>query len=44
MNQLLLIRNVILEKDGCLCKITKDLVAALKYPRHVGAGGDEIES
>jgi hypothetical protein len=29
-NQLLLSRNVILEKDGCLCKITKDLAAALK--------------
>jgi hypothetical protein len=43
-NQLLLIRNVILEKDGCLCKITKDLAAALKYPHHVGAGGDETKS
>jgi hypothetical protein len=43
-NQFLLIRNVILGKDGCLCKITKDLAAALKYPHHVGAGGAETES
>jgi hypothetical protein len=44
VNQLLLIRNVILEKDGCLCKITKELAAALKHPHHVGAGGAETES
>jgi hypothetical protein len=43
-NQLLLIRNVILDKDGCLCKITRSLASALKYPHHVGAGGEETES
>jgi hypothetical protein len=42
--QLLLIRNVVLEKDGCLSKITKDLASALKYPHHVGSGGAETES
>jgi hypothetical protein len=43
-DQLLLIRNIILEKEGCLCKFTKDLTAALKYPHHVGAGEAETES
>jgi hypothetical protein len=41
---LLLIRNVVLEKDGCLSKTTKELAATLKYPHHVGAGGAETES
>jgi hypothetical protein len=43
-DQLLLIRNVVLEMDGCLSKITKELAATLKYPHHVGAGGAETES
>jgi hypothetical protein len=43
-NQLLLVRNVILNKDGCLCGIARSLAAALKYPHHVGAGGAETES
>ena len=43
-DQLLLSRNVVLEVDGCLDKITKELAATLKYPHHVGAGGAETES
>jgi hypothetical protein len=43
-NQLLLVRNVVLDEDGCLCGITRSLAAALKYPHHVGAGGAETES
>jgi hypothetical protein len=34
----------VLEKDGSLSKITKELAATLKYPHHVGAGGAETES
>jgi hypothetical protein len=48
MNQLLLIRNLLLviglDLDGCLCKASKDLTAALKLPHHVGAGGEETAS
>ena len=40
-DQLLLIRNVRLDQDGCLCKATKDLAATLKFAHHVGAGGEE---
>jgi hypothetical protein len=40
-NQLLLVRNVFLESEGCLCKASRTLAAALKFPHHVGAGGDE---
>ena len=43
-NQLLLVRNVILDKEGCLCKASRTLAAALKYPHHVGAGGEESAS
>jgi hypothetical protein len=40
-DQLLLVRNVRLDKDGCLSKATKDLAATLKFAHHVGAGGEE---
>ncbi len=43
-NQLLLVRNVILDSKGCLCKASRTLAAALKYPHHVGAGGEESAS
>jgi hypothetical protein len=43
-NQLLLIRNVILDGKGCLCKASRTLAAALKFPHHVGAGGEESTS
>ncbi len=43
-DQLLLIRNVCLDQDGCLCKATKELAAALKFAHHVGAGGEETAS
>jgi hypothetical protein len=44
VNQLLLVRNVILDKEGCLCKASRTLTAALKYPQYVGAGGEESAS
>ncbi len=40
-DQLLLVRNVRLDQDGCLSKATKDLAATLKFAHHVGAGGEE---
>ena len=40
-DQLLLVRNVCLDQEGCLCKATKDLAATLKFAHHVGAGGEE---
>jgi hypothetical protein len=40
-DQLLLVRNVCLDQDGCLCKATKDLTATLKFAHLVGAGGEE---
>jgi hypothetical protein len=40
-NQLLLIRNAVLDSRGWLCKASRILAAALKFPHHVGAGGDE---
>jgi hypothetical protein len=40
-DQLLLVRNVCLDQNGCLCKATKDLAATLKFAHHVGAGGEE---
>jgi hypothetical protein len=40
-DQLLLVRNVRLDKDGCLDKATRDLAATLKFAHHVGAGGEE---
>ncbi len=43
-DQLLLIRNVCLDQDGCLCKATRESAAALKFAHHVGAGGEETES
>jgi hypothetical protein len=43
-DQLLLIRNVYLDQDGCLCKATRELAAALKFAHHVGAGGHETAS
>jgi hypothetical protein len=35
-DQLLLVRNVCLDQDDCLCKATKDLAAALKLAHHGG--------
>jgi hypothetical protein len=43
-DQLLLIRNVSLNRDGCLCKATRELAAALKFAHHVRAGGEETAS
>jgi hypothetical protein len=43
-NQLLLVRNDILDNEGCLCKASRTLAATLKYPHHVGAGGEESAS
>ena len=40
-DQLLLVRNVRMDKGGCLSKATKDLAATLKFAHHVGAGGEE---
>ncbi len=43
-DQLLLVRNVCLDQEGCLCKATKELTAALKFAHHVVAGGEETAS
>jgi hypothetical protein len=43
-DQLLLVRNVGLDANGCLCKASRKLAAALKFPHHVGAGGEESSS
>ena len=43
-DQLLLVRNVGLDANGCLCKESRILAAALKFPHHVGAGGEESAS
>ncbi len=42
--QLLLVRNVGLDANGCLCKASRILASALKFPHHVGAGGEESVS
>ncbi len=44
LNQLLLVRNVGLDANGCLCKASRILAASLKFLHHVGAGGDESAS
>jgi hypothetical protein len=44
MDQLLLVRNVGLDANGCLCKASRNLAAALRFPHHVGAGGKESSS
>jgi hypothetical protein len=44
LDKLLLVRNVGLDADGCLCKASRNLAAALKFPHHVGAGGEETSS
>ncbi len=44
MDQLLLVRNVGLDANGGLCKDSRMLAAALKFPHHVGAGGVESAS
>jgi hypothetical protein len=41
VNQILLVRNVYLGKDGCLCKTSRNLAAGLKFPHHAGTGGYE---
>ncbi len=43
-DQLLLVRNVGLDANGCLCKESRILAAALRFPHHVGAGGEESAS
>jgi hypothetical protein len=44
-DQLLLVRNVGLDVvNGCLCKASRNLAAALRFPHHVGAGGEESSS
>jgi hypothetical protein len=44
LDRLLLVRNVGLDANGCLCKTSRILAAALKFPHHVGAGGEESAS
>ncbi len=44
LDQLLLMRNVGLDANGCLCKASRVLAASLKFPHHVGAGGEESAS
>ncbi len=44
VDQLLLVRNVGLDVNGCLCKDSRMLAAALKFPHRVGAGGVESAS
>ncbi len=43
-DQLLLVRNVGLDANGCLCKASRNLAAVLRFPHHVGAGGEESPS
>ena len=43
-DQLLLVRNVGLDANGCLCKASRILAASLRFPHHVGAGGEESAS
>jgi hypothetical protein len=43
-DQLLLVRNLGLDANGCLCKASKKLAAALRIPHHVGAGAEESAS
>jgi hypothetical protein len=43
-DKLLLVSNVELDPDGCLRKASRNLAAALKFPHHVGAGGEELSS
>jgi hypothetical protein len=40
----LLVRNVGLDEDECLYKTSRNLAAALRFPHHVGAGGEESSS
>ncbi len=44
LDQLLLVRNVELDVNGCLCKASRILAASLRFPHHVGAGGEESAS
>jgi hypothetical protein len=44
LDQLLLVRNVGMDADGCLCKDSRILAAALRFPHHVGAGSEESAS
>jgi hypothetical protein len=43
-DQLLLGRNIGLDANGCSCKASRNLAAALRFPHHVGAGGEESSS
>ncbi len=43
-DQLLLVRNVELDANECLCKASRNLAAALRFPHHVDAGGEETSS
>ncbi len=40
LDQLLLVRNVRLDENGCLCKASRLLASTLRFPHHVGAGGE----
>ena len=44
LDQLLLVRNVGLDACGCLCKASRIVAASLRFPHHVGAGGEESAS
>jgi hypothetical protein len=44
LDQLLLVRNVGLDANECLCKASRILASALRFPHHVGAGGEESVS
>jgi hypothetical protein len=44
LDQLLLVRNVGLGANGCLCNASRMLAATLRFPHHVGAGGEESAS
>ena len=44
LDQLLLVRNIGLDANGCLCKDSRMLAATLRFPHHVGAGGEESAS
>ena len=44
LDQLLLVRNVGMDADGCLCRDSRILAAALRFPHHVGAGSEESAS
>ncbi len=40
LDQILLVRDVILTADGKLSPVSLSIAAGLQFPHHVGAGGD----